>query len=120
MIRFIPSSIISKEISRKIIVWVLDRFVFHFNSKKVATVLEIKLDARSGMLKCVLDLKGEPLPLIIERFRYSIVSRADGSYLVPEELTTNREWINVISKMHIGKEFGPLPETMVSVLGVIM
>ena len=71
--------------------------------KKVATVLEMKLDPTHGILSGTLELKGEKDPLVVEELRYRIVPSEGISRIEILTLKTNREWINSLGECVLPK-----------------
>jgi len=76
----------------------------------------LQIDSANKKATLDLELKGETLPLHVTVDRYELTTLEDKTFLEIKELTTSREWINVLAGEFLkGKKF-EVPEMMKAVL----
>jgi hypothetical protein len=67
---------------------------------QIGTVRELEVDLRKGFLKAILDLKGDPTPLVIEELLFR-TKQNEKSMIEILSIKTDREWMNTIASLAV-------------------
>ena len=95
--------------------WAARQYFNHqYSNFGVMTTLQI--DSANKKATLDLELKGETQPLRVTINRYELTTQEDKTFLEIKELTTSREWINILAGEFLkGKKF-EVPEVVKVVL----
>jgi hypothetical protein len=74
--------------------------------KSYGTVLAFKIDSKDRSFLIELMMKGEKLPIVIDIKNYEFIQYDNHSAVIVYEMSTNREWMQVLMDMFVtNKEF---------------
>jgi hypothetical protein len=83
-------------------------------------MLNLKVDSETKSLSMELMLKGEFEQLNVAIGKYSIIEEDDKLFLKIEELSTNREWLNIIIDTYLKENKIELPKKYASLLEIAL
>jgi hypothetical protein len=83
-------------------------------------MLNLKVDSETKSLSMELMLKGEFEQLKVAIGKYSIIEEDDKLFLKIEELSTNREWLNIIIDTYLKENKIELPKKYASLLEIAL
>ncbi len=92
------------------------REFFNHRFPSLGTMTTLQIDSARQRVTLDLELKGETQPLHIVIDRYELTTVDEKTFIELKEVTTSREWMNVLAKEFLkGKKF-EVPEAVRSVL----
>jgi hypothetical protein len=95
--------------------WAARQYFNHqYSNFGVMTTLQI--DSANKKATLDLELKGETQPLWVTIDRYELTTVGEKTFLEIKELTTSREWINVLAKEFFEDRKFEVPEAVKAVL----
>jgi len=64
--------------------------------RRFGTMTKLEIDSQKRTIHVELDLKGETAPIKVDVGRYTLVEENGKTYLEMAEVSTSREWINLL------------------------
>jgi len=94
--------------------------ILNIKFKEYGEMLKLNLDSTNKTINLEVMLKGEKEPLEIKVNQYEIIQENGKSFISLNELTTSREWIDVIAKNYITNKKFELDSKLAEVLKVLV
>ncbi|WP_457571734.1 hypothetical protein [Desulfovulcanus sp.] len=83
-------------------------------------MLKFELNSELKTIKFEVLLKGEIEPLMITINNYEIFTENDKYFIRAKEITTSREWINIIAEQYLKEQNFEIPEQFAKMLKIII
>lgn len=97
--------------------------ITHFFNKKIkryGTMLNLNLDSKNKSINLDVLLVGEESPLEINIADYKIVEENGKFFLQIDNVTTSRQWLNVLAEQTLNGEKIELPSKIAKLLKVVV
>ena len=95
------------------------RFAINRKLRGIGDMTELAIDTKNKSVRVRLELIGESAPIEIEIARYRLNHTPAGSFLIVEDATASREWLDVaLREFVIGQSF-PIPEKAEALLKLL-
>jgi len=83
-------------------------------------MLSLKVDSETKSIKIEMMLKGETNSLELEIKKYEITKDMDKVFIKIHELSTNREWLNIIIDTYLQNKRVEIPTKFVPLLDIAL
>jgi len=74
-----------------------------FNLDEVGKVIKFEIDPGNGLIRAMLELKGEDRPIVIDELTYIVKN----GRITLASLHSDREWLNALGSMALPVSFEP-------------
>ncbi len=92
----------------------------NFKIKEYGEMLKLNLDSQNKKIDFEVMLKGEKEPLKVFVNEYEITEENGKYFLFAKDITTSREWINIVAENYLKGEKIELPEKIAKTLEILV
>jgi hypothetical protein len=96
------------------------RQVINLKIKEYGEMLKLNLDSANKTIDLELMLLGEKEPLEVNVGNYEIIHKDGKEYLSAKNITTSREWINIVAKNFLENQEIEIPKNIADTLKIII
>jgi hypothetical protein len=84
--------------------------------ERYGTMMDFKIDSENKKIFLKISLKGEAKPLDITVNRYALVKQGNEEFIVIEDVTISKEWMNLLAADLLNKKEFKLPGGIASTI----
>lgn len=93
---------------------------FDYKIKEFGEVLKFNLDSKNKTIELEVMLDGEREPLSVHIDNYELQEIDGKCYLVVQNLTTSRKWINVVASQYLNGQKIEVPQEYAKMLELVI
>lgn len=98
----------------------LGKQAINLKMKRYGEMMDFQIDSENKRILLKVSLKGEPEPLIVTVNKYEIMKVDGKDFLIIRNVTTSKEWMNLIAEDFMKDKEVELPDKFSRIIKMIM
>ena len=94
--------------------------VINLKIKEFGKMLKLNLDSQNKTIEIEVTLLGEKEPIKVNVGSYEIIKEGEKYYLIAKDITTSREWINIMAKNYLENQKIEIPPKIAKTLKIVV